>query len=165
LTPSDQSRSGKPDLPSVFVDADGCPVKNEVYRVAGRHGLRVILVSNSHMRVPAEDWIHLEVVGGGFDEADDWIVRHVSGADIVVTSDIPLADRCLKKGARALTPKGAVFTEDSIGEAMASRELLAHLRDMGTVTGGPAPFSPKDRSRFLHALDQLIRAACRSAGQ
>jgi len=148
----------------IFVDADGCPVKQEVYRVAGRHGLRVTLVSNSRMRVPEDDWIRLEVVSGGFDAADDWIVEHAGADDIVVTADIPLADRCLKKGVRALTPKGKIFTEDSIGEVMASRELLSYLRDMGTITGGPAPFSPKDRSAFLHALDQLVKVVVRRAG-
>lgn len=147
---------------TVFIDADGCPVKQEVYRVAGRHGLQVTLVSNSRMRVPHDGWIRQVVVSGGFDAADDWIVEHAAADDIVVTADIPLADRCLKKGVRALTPAGKVFTEDSIGEAMASRELLSYLRDMGSITGGPAPFSPKDRSRFLHELDQLIRAVLRS---
>jgi len=146
-------------MPEVFVDADGCPVKKEIYRVAGRHGLDVTLVSNSRMQVPGERWIRLVVVSGGFDAADDWIVEHAAAGDVVVTADIPLADRCLKKGVRALTPTGKVFTQDSIGEAMANRELLSYLREMGTITGGPAPFSPKDRSRFLHELDQLIKDA------
>ncbi|MGA9752753.1 MAG: YaiI/YqxD family protein [Acidobacteriota bacterium] len=150
-------------MPEVFVDADGCPVKKEIYRVAGRHGLDVTLASNSRMQVPDETWIRLVVVSGGFDAADDWIVEHAAAGDIVVTADIPLADRCLKKGVRALTPTGKVFTQDSIGEAMASRELLSYLREMGTVTGGPAPFSPKDRSRFLHELDQLIKDALKRA--
>ncbi len=150
-------------MPEVFVDADGCPVKKEIYRVAGRHGLEVTLASNSRMQVPDEAWIRLVVVHGGFDAADDWIVEHAAAGDIVVTADIPLADRCLKKGVRALTPTGKVFTPDSIGEAMASRELLSYLREMGTVTGGPAPFSPKDRSRFLHELDQLIKDALKSS--
>lgn len=144
-------------MPRVFVDADGCPVKQEVYRVAGRHDLEVILVSNSRIRVPNEAWIRLEVVGGGFDEADDWIIDKAIPGDVVVTADIPLADRCLKKGVRAITPKGKVFTDESIGEAMASRELLSYLREMGTITGGPPPFSHQDRSNFLHQLDQLIR--------
>ena len=150
-------------MPEVFVDADGCPVKKEIYLVAGRHGLDVTLVSNSRMQVPDEGWIRLVVVSGGFDAADDWIVEHASAGDIVVTADIPLADRCLKKDVRALTPTGKVFTQDSIGEAMAGRELLSYLREMGTVTGGPAPFAPKDRSRFLHELDQLIKDALKGA--
>jgi uncharacterized protein YaiI (UPF0178 family) len=145
----------------IFVDADGCPVKDEVYKVAGRHGLKVKVVANSRMRVPGLEWVEFVQVGGGFDAADDWIADRAGTNDIVVTADIPLADRCLKKGARALTPKGKVFTEDSIGDAMAGRELLSYLREMGEVTGGPPPFAPKDRSRFLHALDQLIREASR----
>lgn len=149
--------------PSLFVDADGCPVKEEIYRVAGRHDLRVTVVSNSRLRVPAADWIETVVVDGGFDAADDWIVDHAVADDIVVTTDIPLADRSLKKGARVITPTGRVYTEDSIGEAMASRELLSYLREMGTVTGGPAPFSAKDRSKFLHELDRMIRSALASA--
>jgi uncharacterized protein YaiI (UPF0178 family) len=152
-------------MPSIFVDADGCPVKQEVFRVAGRHELDVTLVSNSRMHVPNEPWIRLVVVGGGFDEADDWIVDRAAIDDIVVTADIPLADRCLKKGVRAITPKGKVYTEESIGEAMAGRELLSYLREMGTITGGPPPFSPQDRSNFLHELDQLIRATLRGAGR
>jgi hypothetical protein len=152
-------------MPSIFVDADGCPVKKEVYRVAGRHDLNVTLVSNSRIQAPEGDWIRCVVVGAGFDAADDWIVDHAQAGDIVVTADIPLADRCLKIGARALTPSGKVFTEESIGGAMASRELLSYLREMGTVTGGPPPFSPRDRSRFLHELDQLIREVSRTAGK
>ncbi len=146
-------------MAEVFVDADGCPVKEEVYRVAARHRVPVTLVSNSRMRVPPFEWITLVVVRSGFDVADDWIASHAGQGDVVVTSDIPLADRCLKKGAKALTPKGNAFTLESIGEAMAGRELLAFLRETGTVTGGPAPFSPKDRSRFLHALDEALRSA------
>ncbi|MEW5763394.1 MAG: YaiI/YqxD family protein [Acidobacteriota bacterium] len=145
-------------MAEVFVDADGCPVKEEVYRVAKRHRVPVTLVSNSRMRVPPFDWITLVIVGSGFDAADDWIAAHAGRGDVVVTSDIPLADRCLKKGAKALSPKGNPFTLETIGEAMASRELLAFLRESGAVTGGPAPFSPRDRSRFLHALDELLRS-------
>ncbi len=144
-------------MAEVFVDADGCPVKEEVYRVAARHHVQVTVVSNSRMRVPPYEWITLVVVGSGFDAADDWIASHAGQGDVVVTSDIPLADRCLKKGAKALTPKGSAFTLESIGEAMAGRELMAFLRETGAVTGGPAPFSPKDRSRFLHALDEALR--------
>jgi uncharacterized protein len=152
-------------MPAIFVDADGCPVKEEVYRVAGRHGLHVTVVSNSRMRVPAADWIDAVVVSGGFDAADDWIIEHAVASDIVVTTDIPLADRSLKKGARVITPTGKLYTEETIGEAMASRELLSYLREMGTVTGGPPPFSPKDRSRFLHELDQLIKTALKDIGK
>jgi uncharacterized protein YaiI (UPF0178 family) len=146
-------------MAEIYVDADGCPVKDEVCRVALRHHLAVTFVANSRTRIPDREGTRLVVVGGGFDAADDWIVEHAGPGDVVVTADIPLADRCLKKGARALSPKGKPYTPDSIGEAMAARELSAYLREMGAVTGGPAPFAPKDRSRFLHALDECVRAA------
>ncbi len=145
-------------LLEIFVDADGCPVKQEVYRVAKRYGLKVTLVSNSRMRSPHEDWLESVVVNGQFDAADDWIVEHVSENDIVISGDIPLASRCLEKGAQVLAPTGRVFTQDSIGEALASREFLSHLRDLGTLTGGPAPFEKRDRSRFLQRLDETIQA-------
>ena len=145
-------------LLNIFVDADGCPVKQEVYRVAKRYGLKVTLVSNSRMRAPHEDWLEVVVVDGQFNAADDWIVEHVSENDIAITGDIPLASRCLEKGAQVLAPTGRVFTRDSIGEALASRELLSHLRDLGTITGGPAPFEKRDRSRFLQRLDETIQA-------
>ena len=148
-------------MSDIFVDADGCPVKPEVYRVAQRYGLKVTLVSNSPMRIPREDWLALVVVEGQFDAADDWIVEHVSDKDIVISGDIPLASRCLKKGALVLGPTGRVFTEDNIGEALASREILSHLRDLGTITGGPAPFENRDRSRFLQRLDEAIQAVRR----
>ncbi len=144
-------------MPDIFVDADACPVKQEVYRVAKRHALEVTLVSNSWMRTPPEDWIELVVVGGGLDVADDWIAEHVQEGDIVVTADIPLASRCLKKRALALAPTGRVFTEDMIGEALATREILSQLREIGVATGGPAPFAKRDRSRFLQNLDESIR--------
>jgi len=143
--------------PVIFIDADGCPVKQEVYRVARRHGLKVTVVANSRIRMPRSDEIDLVVVEGQFDAADDWIVEHMASDDIVVTSDIPLAARCLKRGSRVLDHRGGQFTEDNIGEALANRELLSHLRDMGGMTGGPAPFGDRDRSRFLHQLDQAIR--------
>lgn len=142
----------------LYIDADACPVKNEVFRVARRHGLLVYLVANSPMRIPPDDFIELVIVSEGVDAADDWIATHISRTDIAVTADIPLAARCLKKEARVLDPKGRVYSEDSIGDALANRELMAFLRDMGTITGGPAPFEPKDRSRFLQRLDELIHA-------
>lgn len=144
---------------TIFVDADGCPVKNEVYRVAERYGLSVKLVANSWLRTPDDDRVELVLVDGDFDAADDWIVDHVGENDIVVSSDIPLADRCLKRGARALGPKGRAFTVDSIGDAMAAREMLSQLREMGIPAGGPAPFEKADRSRFLQALDEMINAS------
>ena len=142
----------------VYVDADGCPVKQEVYRVARRYGLKVILVANARMRVPDDDAVELVVVGNQFDEADDWIVAHVAEDDIVITGDIPLADRCLKAGARVLGLRGRAFREDSIGSAMANRELLAHLRETGAITGGPAPFQKRDRSLFLQRLDEIVQS-------
>ena len=142
----------------IFVDADACPVKQEVYRVANRYGLNVTLVSNSWMRAPPEDRINLVVVDGRLDAADDWIVEHVDENDIVISGDIPLASRCLDKGALVLGPSGRVFTDESIGEALATRELLSQLRELGTVTGGPAPFRKRDRSRFLQRLDETIQA-------
>jgi uncharacterized protein YaiI (UPF0178 family) len=144
------------------VDADACPVKQEVYRVAKRYGLRVILVANSWMRVPEEPWLELVVVDGRFDAADHWIVENVQENDVVVSADIPLAARCLEKGARVLGLAGRPFTLDNIGDALASRELLSHLRDLGTMVGGPPPFQKKDRSRFLHSLDQMIQEIRRS---
>ena len=141
----------------IFVDADACPVKQEVYRVASRYHLNVTLVANSWMRVPNEPWIALEVVEGGFDAADDWIVAHVQPHDIVVTADILLANRCLKKDVRVIGTTGKPFTDSNIGDAVATRDLLSVLRDTGKVTGGPPPLKKRDRSRFLQQLDEVIQ--------
>ena len=141
----------------ILVDADGCPVKEEIYRVARRHGLGVTVVANARMRIPEEDRFTLVVVGGRFDAADDWIVERAARDDIVISGDIPLASRCLSKGAVVLDQRGGRFTEDNIGEALVNRQLLSHLRDLGNITGGPPPFSARDRSRFLHRLDETIR--------
>ena len=148
-------------LPEIFVDADGCPVKQEVYRVAQRYGLKVTLVANAWMQAPQAEWLELVVVNDQFNAADDWIVEHVGENDIVISTDIPLAARCLEKGARVLSAKSRVFTESSIGDALATRELLSHLRATGMVTGGPAPFDKRDRSRFLQTLDRIVQA-CRA---
>ena len=129
--------------------------------MAKRHGLRVVLVSNSWMRIPNEERLELVVVDGDFDAADNWIVDHVCENDIVVSADIPLASRCLKKDAFVLGPRGRAFTDDSIGEALASRELLSELRDRGIVTGGPEPMGKRDRSRFLQSLEELVGAVQR----
>ncbi len=145
-------------MSTIFVDADACPVKPEIYRVAQRYGLRVTLVSNARMRTPPADWLTLIVVEGQFDAVDDWIVEHVTEHDIVISGDIPLASRCLAKGTVVIDLRGGVFTEDNIGEALASRDLMSHLRALGTVTGGPAPLETRDRSRFLHRLDETIQA-------
>jgi uncharacterized protein YaiI (UPF0178 family) len=147
----------------IYVDADSCPVKDEVYRVAKRYGLGVTLVSAQWFRVPDEPWLNLEVVKetGDLDAADDWIVDRVGEGDIVVSEDIVLASRCLDKNARALNPRGRVFTLESIGEALAMRELMADLREGGELTGGPAPFGKRDRSRFLQRLDEIVNAVRR----
>ena len=150
---------------NIFVDADGCPVKQEIYRVAKRYGLRVTLVANSRMRTPSEKWLEIIIVDGQFNAADDWIAQHASVNDIVVSGDIPLASRCLEKGAQVLAPTGRIFSEKSIGEALASRELLSQLRDLGTITGGPPPFDKRDRSRFLQRLDETIQAVRRDTRQ
>ena len=141
----------------VFVDADACPGKAEAYKVAERYKLQVTLVANSRMQVPHNRLIRLEVVGAGADVADDWIVEQVQDCDIVVTADILLADRCLKKGARAIGTNGKLFTEDNIGGAVATRNLMAELRGAGETTGGPPPLQKRDRSRFLHQLDEVIQ--------
>ena len=149
------------ELLDIYIDADACPVKQEVYRVATRYGLRVTVVANTPMRVPDSDSVELVVVDDHFDAADDWIVEQVTTNDIVISADIPLAARCLEKGARVLDSRGGVFTEDSIGEALAGRELLSQLREMGTISGGPAPFEKRDRSQFLQQLDQTIQVVKR----
>jgi uncharacterized protein YaiI (UPF0178 family) len=146
----------------IYIDADGCAVKEEVYRVAERYELRVILVANKAMNIQQNNRVSLVVVPAGLDVADDWIAERVISNDIVITADIPLADRCVKKGAKVLGPKGIEFTEDSVGEAMATRELMKNLREVGEVRGGPAPMEKKDRSRFLGKLDQIVQAIIRS---
>ena len=142
----------------IYVDADACPVKQEVYRVAKRYQLDVTLVANAWMRTPDDESIRLEVVEDSFDAADDWIVDHVETNDIVVTADIPLASRCMQNGARAIGSTGRPFTEDNIGEAVATRDLLAVLRGGGEITGGPPPLTKRDRSRFLQTLDEVIQS-------
>jgi hypothetical protein len=148
-------------LINIYVDADASPVKNEVLRVAKRYGLKVYLVSNSVMKIPQDKLVETIVVGGHLDAADDWIVDHIADNDIAVSADVPLASRCLKKGARVLDPKGRIFTEESIGSALANRDLMTYLRDMGNMTGGAAPYDKRDRSRFLQRLDDLIQAVLR----
>jgi uncharacterized protein YaiI (UPF0178 family) len=144
-------------MTTLYVDADACPVKDEIYRVAARVGLPVIVVSNSFIRTPREGFITLTVVDKGPDAADDWIAERVAGGDIVITADIPLADRALKHGAEAIHPDGRAFTLDNIGAALAQRSIGEHLRSIGEPTRGPRPFTPADRSRFLQALDAAVR--------
>ena len=145
-------------LPNIFVDADACPVKQEVYKVARRYRLTVTLVSNSWMRVTDPDIARLVIVDGELNAADDWIVDQLVAGDIVITADIPLASRCVKRGARVLAPTGFEWSDDNVGHALATRDLLAELRDAGAMLGGPSPFQPRDRSRFLQSLDQIIQA-------
>lgn len=146
----------------LYVDADACPVKDEVYRVAGRYGLPVFVVCNSWIRTPADPRITLVVVEEGPDVADDWIAERAGRGDIVITADIPLAGRALGAGAQALHPAGRPFTADNIGGALASRAIGEHLRSMGEITRGPKAFEPADRSRFLQALDAAVVKARRS---
>ena len=146
----------------IYVDADACPVKNEVYRVARRYFLEVTLVANSRMGIPNDPKISLKIVGDGFDAADDWIVEHVQRDDIVITADVLLANRCLKSGARVLGTSGRPFTETNIGSAVAARDLLSDLRGAGEITGGPPPFAKRDRSLFLQKLDEMIQSVRRA---
>jgi uncharacterized protein YaiI (UPF0178 family) len=145
----------------IYIDADACPVKEEIYRVARRYAIKVYVVANSPMRVPKEEGIELVVVKGGFDVADDWIIERAGPGDIAITTDIPLAARCVRQGVRAVSPKGNEFTEDQMGDAMATRGLLEMLRHSGDHMSGPAPFSAADKSRFLSKLDNLIHAVRR----
>lgn len=144
--------------PAIYVDADACPVKAEVLKVAERHGTAVVLVSNSGMRTRAHPLVRNVMVSDASDAADDWIAAHIGPGDIAVTADIPLAARCLEKGAQVIGPDGRPFTAESIGGALAARELNRHLRETGAMSGGNAPFSARDRARFLDALDKALRA-------
>ena len=148
-------------MKTIYIDADACPVKKETYRVAARYHWSTFVVANQFINTPASQIIFCIRVGDGMDEADDWIVERAEPGDIVITSDIPLAARVLEKGARALGAKGREFTEESIGDALASRALSQDLREMGVETGGPSPMAGKDRSLFLQKLDQMINTAQR----
>src|ERR1700694_2477735 len=141
----------------IYVDADACPVKDEIYRVASRHGLPVSVVAGNFIRVPQDPLIERIAAGSGMDAADDWIAERAAKGDIVVTPDIPLASRCVKAGAEVIAPNGKPFTEQSIGMTLAVRNLMTDLRSSGEVTGGPRPSAPRDRSAFLSVLDQTIR--------
>jgi len=147
----------------IYIDGDGCPVKDEVYRVARRYKLSVQVVSNHFQRVPADPAFAWVPVESGTGKADDYIAEHIEDCDLVVTADIPLAARCLERGAAAIGPKGREFTKDSIGEALAGRLLSDHLRQLGIMNGGPAPMAQKDRSRFLSVLDNMANAMLRKA--
>ena len=152
-------------VPHILVDADACPVKPEVYRVAERYALEVTLVAASSLRVPPGARVTLQVVEQGFDAADDWIAERAGPASIVITADIPLAARCIARGAFVLGSTGVPFTEANIGDTLATRDLLAALRGAGEITGGPAPFGARDRSRFLQALDIAVHAVRRRSAR
>jgi uncharacterized protein YaiI (UPF0178 family) len=157
-----------PDLNAttrIYVDADACPVKDEIYRVALRHGLPVSVVAGNFIRVPHDPLIERIAAGSGMDAADDWIAERATKGDIVITSDIPLASRCVKAGADVIAPNGKPFSEQSIGMTLAVRNLMTDLRSSGEVTGGPKSYSPRDRSAFLSAFDQTIRRIQRQRAQ
>ncbi len=147
-----------PVTPRILVDGDACPVKDEVYKVAWRHAVPVVIVANSHLRIPDHPLISRITVNDSFDATDDWIADHIGSATLIVTSDILLADRCLKAGASVLAPTGRPFTASGIGTAVATRAIMADLRAgaVGTPIGGPPPFTKTDRSRFLSELDTLV---------
>ena len=146
---------------SIYVDADACPVKDETIRVAARHGLKTYLVSDGGIRPSRNPLVELVVVAPGADAADDWIAEHIQKADICVTNDIPLAARCLERGALAIKPNGELFTKDAIGMALANRKLMQTLRMSGEITGGPRPFGKSDRSEFLNRLETTVQEARR----
>ena len=150
-------------MTEIYIDGDACPVREETYRVAERLGLGVFVVSNGSrpIRSSGNPNLRMVIVPEGADAADDWIAEHIGSSDVCVTADIPLASRCLAKGARALSPHGKPWTADNIGSALAGRELSRHLRELGQTGGGPPPFSKADRSRFLNALDTMVQAALR----
>jgi uncharacterized protein YaiI (UPF0178 family) len=145
------------DSTEIYVDADACPVKDEVIKVASRHSINVHMVSDGGIRPYPSSLVNLIIVAQGADAADDWIAEHIETGDIAITSDIPLAARCLNKGARAIKPNGVLFTDNSIGIALATRDLMQTLRENGEITGGPRPFSKKDRSDFLNTLEVVIQ--------
>ena len=148
--------SNDPAKPEIYIDADACPVKDEIYKVASRYGLHVHVVSNAYIHVPNQRSISQVVVEAGPDVADDWIAEHARPGDIAITNDIPLAERVLQAGAAALRPDGRAFTPDSIGSAIAQRAIMEQLRSTGAMAGGPKPFDRRDRSNFLQALDQAV---------
>lgn len=144
-------------MTEIYVDADACPVKSEILRVATRHDAAIHMVSNSWMRLEESPLMNRVVVSDGFDAADDWIAEHITADDVAITSDIPLAARCLEKGASVIGPTGRPFTGDNIGPALATRDLMSHLRDIGEVRGGGPAFSKKDRSQFLQELEKILQ--------
>jgi uncharacterized protein len=154
-------------MTDIYVDGDACPVREEIYRVAARLRLNVFVVYNGSrpIRPPDAPNVSMVLVGDSADAADDWIAERIAAVDVCVTSDIPLASRCLKNGARAVSPTGKSWTHANIGNALAGREIARHLRELGATTRGPAPLTQRDRSRFLSALDTAVQAALREAAQ
>ena len=148
----------------ILIDADACPVKDEIYKVAARYKVPVVVVSNSAMRIPRDPLVTRKIVSDAFDAADDWIAEEATKGSVVITADILLADRCLKQGATVIAPTGKPFTEASIGGAIATRAIMADLRAGGDAIGGPPPFSKADRSRFLSALDETLVRLRRQVG-
>ena len=148
-------------MTEIFIDGDACPVKDEVYAVAARIGLAVVVVANQRINIPADLGVEMVVVEKGPDAADDWIAEEIRAGDVVITADIPLAARCLEVGAFALGTNGREFTQDSIGSALATREIKASIRESGIATGGPPPITGRDRSRFSNVLDRVVQAAMR----
>lgn len=145
----------------IYIDADACPVKDETFKVAARYKIKSYVVANQYQNVPLDPLVELKIVSSDFDASDNWIVDQLTNQDIVITADILLADRCVKKGGRVIGPKGIEFTEDNIGSAVANRELMQNLRHMGEMRGGPAPMDKKARSQFLSKLDQVIQSLLR----
>jgi uncharacterized protein len=154
-------------LTDTYADGDACPVREEIYRVAGRLRLEVFVVSNGSrpIRPPGTPNVSMILVGNSADAADDWIAEHITAVDVCVTSDVPLASRCPKIGARVVSPTGTQWTQANIGNALAGREIARHLRELGTNTRGPAPLTKRDRSRFLSTLDTALQASLREAAR
>lgn len=144
---------------TIYVDADACPVKDEIIRVGERHRTEMLFVCDGGLRRPNSQWARLVIVEGGLDAADDWIAENIGPGDVFVTADIPLADRCIKAGAIGIDPRGKAWTADNIGASLATRNLMSDLREAGTVTSGAKPFGPKDRSAFLNGMEQVMRKA------
>ncbi len=146
---------------TIYIDADACPVKDEVYKVAGRYGLKTFVVANAFLQIPASPLIERVIVESGPDIADDWIAERVEAGDVVITNDIPLAERVLAAGGSAIAPNGRAFNNNSIGSAIAQRAIMEQIRSTGEITGGPRPFTAADRSQFLQAMDQAIQQELR----
>ncbi len=149
---------------TIYVDADACPVKDEIIRVGERHRTEMLFVCDGGLRRPNSQWARLVIVNEGLDAADNWIAEQIGPGDVFVTADIPLADRCIKAGAIGIDPRGKLWTADNIGASLATRNLMSDLREAGTVTSGARPFGPKDRSAFLDGMERVMRQAGSARG-